>query len=149
MIRIFRQFRSRQAVTLAALLSLAFLGACHSDGGVSANPIAGSYTATRFDVTPTGQPNIDVKGLGGTFAITIAENNTTSGLVFLPAAATGDGDYRFDMAGTAVVTGGTVKFSQPTTDSFVRDLVWTVNGRTLVVSNQQLNGAQFNIVLTR
>jgi hypothetical protein len=129
---------------LAASLLLVAASACSS---TDASPLAGSYVATTFQVTPTGQSMIDVLAQGGTLGISITDDNSTSGTLFVPASVAGTAITE-SMAGTAVQTGNTVRFTQ-SSDTFVRDLTFTVNGSTLQVVNQPLSGATFNVVLTR
>jgi hypothetical protein len=129
---------------LAASLLLA-VTACGSS--TDANPLAGTYVATTFQVTPTGETMIDVLAYGGTLGITIANDNSTSGTLFVPASLAGTAISE-SMAGTAVQTGNTVGFTQ-VSDTFVRSLTLTINGSTLQTVNQPLNGATFTVVLTR
>ena len=129
---------------LAASLFLA-VTACGSS--TDANPLAGSYVATTFQVTPTGESMIDVLAYGGTLGITIANDNSTSGTLFVPASLAGE-VLTESMAGTAVLTGNRVAFTQ-SSNTFVKGLTFTVNGSTLEAMNQALNGATFDVVLTR
>lgn len=112
-------------------------------------PITGTYTATTFRITPTGGNSINVLTQGGALSLTITSTNATSGVLTLPASVTGDAALTESMAGTASRVGNTVRFQQ-SADTFVRDLVWTVNGNTLQANNQVVGGtASFAIVLTR
>ncbi len=129
---------------LAASLLLA-VTACGSS--TDANPLAGNYVATTFQVTPTGATVIDVLAYGGTLGITIANDNSTSGTLFVPASLAGE-VLTESMAGTAVLTGNKVAFTQ-SSSTFVRSLTFTVNGSTLEAMNQALNGAMCDFVLTR
>ena len=144
-----------------AFAAVAMLSACGSDKdptGIDddddndppAGPpaIAGSYTATTFQATPSGQQMIDMLAQGSTLAIVIAENKSTTGALFIPAAITGDVDLAASMNGTAVQAGNSVTFSQ-NADTFVRDLTWTVNGKLLQVVNKTAGGTSFTITLTR
>ena len=130
---------------LAASLLLA-VTACGSSS-TDANPLAGSYVATTFQVTPTGESMIDVLAYGGTLGITIANDNRTSGTLFVPASLAGE-IITESMAGTAVLTGNKVAFTQ-SSNTFVKALTFTINGSTLEAMNQSLNGARFDVVLTR
>jgi len=133
---------------VAALAVIAGSLACGSDGPSAAAALTGTYTATTFQVTPDGQPLIDVLAKGGSLSITFAANDAVSGTVFLPSAVTGAGDFTAAMSGTVVHNGGTVQFQQ-SVDSFVRDLTWTVGTNTLTVTNQHAGTAAFTITLTR
>jgi hypothetical protein len=129
------------------LLAASLLVAASACGSTDASPLAGNYVATTFQVTPTGQSMIDVIAQGGTLGISIADDNSTSGTLFIPASVAGEA-LTESMTGTAVQTGNTVRFTQ-TSDTFVRDLTFTLNGSTLQAVNQVLSGATFNVVLTR
>jgi hypothetical protein len=139
----------RTTALLAAIAAVSLLGAC-GDDPVSTNPIAGTYTATTFMVTPEGTTApIDLKAGGATLTISIAEDNSTTGQLVVPKALTGEAtDFVASMAGTVTSSGGGVVFHQ-TADTFVRDLTWTVSGRTISVSNQVLTGDSYTITLSR
>jgi hypothetical protein len=128
----------------AALITLA--SACGSS--TDANPIAGSYVATTFRVTPTGQSEMNILAQGGSLGITIAHDNGTSGTLFVPASATGDVAFTESMAGTAVQSGSTVTFTQ-SADTFVRNLTFSISGSTLQALNQTPGSATFTVILTR
>jgi hypothetical protein len=141
----------RSARRWAAVLVLAGLGAAcgGSDSTPTVTPpsIVGSYKATVFQVTPTGQPLIDVIARGGTLSLVIAADNSTTGSLSLPPSILGS-PFSANLTGTAVQTGNTVKFQQ-TADTFVRDLTFTVNGTALEAKNQNAGLGTFTIVLTR
>ncbi|NOT06799.1 MAG: hypothetical protein HOP28_01200 [Gemmatimonadales bacterium] len=128
--------------------SLLLLAACGSDHTAPSSPLAGRYTATVFRVTPTGQGEIDVLAAGGTLSITISVTNGTTGLLTVPAALTGAGDFSASMAGSAAILSGGVRFQQ-TEETFVRDLTWTHNGTSLSVTDQVLLTASYTLVLTK
>jgi hypothetical protein len=148
-------FHRRSISRLAAMLAtLACLGAGAACGGsdsptTTTTPpsIIGSYTATTFQVTPTGQPMIDVLAKGGTLSLIIAADNSTTGSLSLPPSILGS-PFSANLTGTAVQTGNTVKFQQ-TADTFVRDLTFTANGTTLEAKNQSAGTGTFTVVLTR
>ncbi|HEV7992389.1 MAG TPA: hypothetical protein VGP25_11235 [Gemmatimonadaceae bacterium] len=140
--------------SIAALAALVVLGATTACGGsgdstAAAPPpsIVGSYVATTFQVTPIGQPAIDVLARGGTLALVIAADNSTTGSLSLPPSILGS-PFSATLTGTAVQTGNTVKFEQ-SADTFVRDLTFTVSGSTLQATNQPAGVGTFTIVLTR
>ncbi|HEX7981110.1 MAG TPA: hypothetical protein VF461_21055 [Gemmatimonadaceae bacterium] len=140
---------ARQRVRVLALVTLssAWLSACGSDTPNQPSSIAGTYTATVFRVTPTGQPTIDVLAQGGSLQITIASDNTASGSLSLPASVAGT-PFTASMTGTVVQSGTTVQFQQ-TADTFVRDLTFAVVGNTLQATNQVAGVGSFTITLTR
>jgi hypothetical protein len=122
--------------------------ACGGDGTGPADSVTGTYVATVFSVTPTGQAPINVLAAGGSLGITIAANNSTSGTLSIPASVTGTTAFTADMAGTALVTSSTVQFQQAA-DSFVRDLTWSRTGTSLTVVAQTAGSASHTITLTR
>ena len=124
-------------------------GACSGDETVgSSNFLAGTYEATLFVVTPTGQSPIDVLAAGGSLSITVEASGATSGTLFVPASVTGEAPLTASMAGTASINALTVEFDQ-TADTFVRDLTWYREGTALTVVNQSAGGATFSISLVR
>lgn len=113
------------------------------------NPIAGTWVATEFGVTPTGQQPVDVLAAGGSLTITIAYNYATSGSLTAPAGVIGVAPA--SMAGTAALnsTHTEVTFTQAA-DTFVRNVTWQRVGNTsLRVSNQITGSASFTVTLTR
>lgn len=132
---------------LAIVLTVIVLATgCGSTG--PASQLTGSYTATVFRVTPTGQGQIDVLAAGGSLMIVIAESGVTTGTLSLPASVAGGSTFTASMSGTATLTGSRVVFAQGA-DSFVRDLDWTLSGSTISVTNQTIQGATYTISLTR
>ena len=134
--------RNRMLSPLLALFALA--SACDSN---DPSPIAGSYEATSFVVTETGEAPIDVLAEGGDLTVTIASNNSTTGTLTVPGSLTGGGDQSFSMNGTAILTGNTVRFEQ-SADTFVRDMTFQIVGNDLhgAFSN---SGVSVAITLTR
>lgn len=140
---------ARRGMHFASLVLLGLLAACGSDDlGPAPLDVAGSYSATVFTVVPDGMPSIDALAEGSTLSIVIAADNAVTGTLALPAAVTGDEAFQANMAGTAVVDGTTVRFTQ-SADSFVRDLTWTIDGTALRVVDQQAGAARFTITLQR
>lgn len=133
---------------LAAVAMLSAVAACGDDGVVDPDPVAGTYTATTFRVTPPAATEINVLTEGGSLTIVIGANSTTTGTLNLPASVTGGTPLQASMAGTVERNGNGVSFDQ-TADTFVRDLNWTVAGNTITVTNQSVGGASYTIVLTR
>jgi hypothetical protein len=143
----------RSAATFATFAAFVLLGTSTScggsDGPTTTTPpsIVGSYKATVFQVTPAGQPMIDVIAKGGTLSLVIAADNSTTGSLSLPPTILGT-PFSATLTGTAVQTGNTVKFQQAA-DTFVRDLTFTVNGTSLEAKNQTAGVGVFTLVLTR
>ena len=133
---------------IATAITLAFLsGGCGNNTDPSVS-LTGTYVATAFSVTPTGQAVINVLAAGGSLTITIAANNTTTGNLSIPASINGGTALSASMEGTATVAGTHVEFQQ-NADTFVRDLTWTFGNNTLSVNNQTAGAAAHTITLTR
>ena len=91
--------------------------------------MAGAYAATTFIYTSTGQAPQNVLAAGGSLAITLGEDGSTTGTLLVPDAITGSGNLIESMEGIFVRTGATLTFDQPA-DTFVRNVTWAI-GRTL------------------
>ncbi len=142
-----RQLIVRTQLIAAACTVVLFSGGC-GDNTDPSDLLAGTYVATVFSVTPTGQAAINVLAAGGSLTIIIAANNTTSGDLFIPASINGGTAFNASMVGTATLTGTNVQFQQ-TADTFVRDLTWAFANNALSVSNQTAGSATHTITLTR
>jgi hypothetical protein len=123
----FSAWRMARYATLAISL-VGFVSACEES--TTPSSIVGTWVATSFQVTQTGQSPMNVLAAGGSLSITIASDNTTSGTLFLPASVTGGSALNASMAGTAVQSGNTIEFNQGA-DTFVRDATWTLVGNTM------------------
>jgi hypothetical protein len=139
-----------QPRSVRAVLTVAYLAiACSSTDTVgTSNLLAGTYVASVFVVTPTGQSAVDVLAAGGSLSITIKTSGTTSGSLNIPSSVTGGAPLTASMAGTAIITSLTVEFDQ-TADTFVRDLIWSRAGTLLTVVDQPAGGASYSITLLR
>ena len=140
---------ARHRVRLLALVTFAsaWVSGCGSDSPSQPSSLAGTYVATVFRVTPTGESTIDVLAAGGSLSVTIASDNTASGSLSIPASVAGT-PFTASMAGTVVQSGSTVQFQQ-TADTFVRDLTFTIVGNTLQATSQVAGAGSFTITLTR
>ena len=132
-------------VLLAAALLFA-VGACRNTA--EPDPIVGTFLATTFTVTPAGQGTLNGLALGGTLGINVANNLVTAGTLLMPPGLTGGATVVASMAGTAMVTGSTVRFAQ-SADTFVRDLTFTLVGTQLQALNQVVAGTRYDLILTR
>jgi hypothetical protein len=119
-------------------------------GGCSTEPseVSGTWVATVFSVTPSGEAPINLLAAGATLTITIDAGNMTTGSLDVPAGVGGPEPFSASMAGTAIVTETTVRFIQAD-DSFVPDLVWSRGALTLTVTNQSVGVDVWTITLTR
>jgi len=134
--------------SLPALLMVVTLAAGCGGTEPSTNPLVGTYSATVFQFTRSGQSATDLLAAGGSMTISINSSNTTSGSLNIPASVTGGAPFVASMAGTAVLSGSTVQFQQAA-DTFIRDLDWTFLGGSLTVTNQLVAGDTYTITLTR
>jgi hypothetical protein len=133
---------------LALTSALMALGACRSDFTSGPDSLVGTYIAPHIFVTPIGGAPMDLVANGATLKIAIAEDNTTSGTLFIPSGVTGGAPLQASMVGAVVRTGDVVTFQQ-TADTFVRDLRWTVYSQTLVVDTQAVDRVIFSVTLER
>lgn len=132
------------------LVSVAVLAAAVvscGDDALSVQDVVGTYTATSFSVTPTGQAAIDVLAGGGSLAITLAGDGSTTGVMAIPASINGGTALLESMAGTFTLTGTTITFDQAA-DTFVRDVDFTVSGRRLHAA-ESLGSAAVDVTLAR
>ena len=133
---------ARNSFSLLAASLLLLAAGCGDDPEVT------TYAATTFQVTQTGQNPTNILAAGGSLTINIFADNSTTGSLFIPASAAGGTTFTANMVGTANFSGTTVTFTQAS-DTFVRDLTFTVVGSTLQVTNQILSGTTYNITLTK
>jgi hypothetical protein len=91
----------------------------------------------------------DVLAKGGSLALVIAADNTTSGSMVIPASLTGGTVFTFNLAGTVARVGNNVTLHL-TTDSFAGHLIWNVYPTELFATPQHIvEGATVLISLTR
>ena len=138
----------RRLRRLALLPALALAAACENSVSIEPDVIPGSYTATSFVVTQTGQPPVDVLARGGSLLINIAANDSISGLLVLPAGVPGSQAGTADMKGMLIRrTDGTFQFDQAE-NTFVEALVWQ-QFTDAFVSTSFLVNTQFQITLRK
>lgn len=139
---------NRVAYALLPLLLITF-GACH--GSTAPDPLAGTWLASTFQITPSGQGRKDVLVAGGTLGVNIVPIDSTflsTGTAIIPGSVTGGLPTQVNLGGTVVEFGNTVRFAT-TTPSFVQDLAFTLVENRLEAVNQVVAGTIYNIVLTR
>jgi hypothetical protein len=142
-------FHPVRRLVLAAVSAFAVASACSNDVSIEPDVLAGSYVATSFLVTPSGQPTVDVIAKGGALSITIAADSSTTGLLSLPAGVLSSQGGTASMAGKVSQRGdGTFRFEQPSADTFVESLVWQQFTGALV-STSFLSNTQFQITLRK
>jgi hypothetical protein len=132
---------------IAAFFALLLVATSACSGSTDLDPLEGTWLATTFRITPTGQGQKDVLAAGGTLGVNVAHNFVTAGTVIIPAAVTGV-PVTASLAGAAVKTGNTVRFAA-NADSFMRDLIFTLVENRLEAVNQVVAGTNYNIILTR
>ena len=136
-------------LVLAVLPAFAFATGCENDVSIDPDVLAGSYTATSFLVTPSGQPTVDVIAKGGALSITIASDSTTTGLLSLPAGVLSPQGGTASMAGVVRrAADGTFRFDQPSADTFIESLDWQQFTGALVSTSFVVN-TQFQITLRK
>ena len=107
-------YRRLRALTVASLMCVG----CGSDPvALTLEDVAGAYEATSF----VGG-GYDVLAEGGNLTMTLGVDGSVSGSMFIPATA--GGPFSADLAGTFVISGRNLTFSQ-SADTFVRDVTWT------------------------
>ena len=138
-----RRFR-RLALVPALLLAVA----CENSVSIQPDILAGSYAATSFVVTQTGQPSVDVLAKGGSLTINIAADSSTTGTLVLPAGVPGGQAGTADMKGKIFRrSDGTFQFDQ-TENTFVEALVWQQFTDALVSTSFLIN-TQVQITLRK
>jgi hypothetical protein len=140
----------RRLRRLAVLPALAFAGSCGDlSTSVVADVIPGTYAATDFHVTPPGQPIVDVISAGGSITVTVAEDLSTDGTLFLPAGLISSQAIQASMAGKLVQKSDGMWFFQQSSNTFMRLLLWQQFTDAFVTTTQHEDGTKFQIVLQK
>jgi len=126
---------------------LCALASCGGDP-VGVGAIIGAYVATTFTLTQGSQAPTDVLAAGGSLNITLGGDGSTTGQLSIPASLNGGSALIASMAGTFSLSGTTVTFDQAA-DTFVRDIDFTVSGRTLQGAAVFPNAVAISVTLTR
>lgn len=107
----------------------------------SASNRIGAFTTTEGGVTT------DWLAEGATIEITLNENGTTTGNLFIPDAS---GDIDEDLTGTWDQSGGTLTLSHPA-DTFLRDMEFQVEDENTIRADRtfQDNGVRIQVTLVR
>ena len=136
-------------VAIALVPGLFLATSCNNDLSIEGDVLAGNYVATSFLVTPNGQPTVDVISKGGSLAITIAADSTTTGILSLPAGVLSPQGGTASMAGRVTQrVNGAFRFTQPTEDTFIEQLDWQQFTGALV-STSFISNTQFQITLRK
>jgi hypothetical protein len=130
---------------VAALAVL--LGACDSP---TANPTvasaSGEYQASTLSFTQGGQ-TYDFLAAGAKLTMSLKQDGTTTGELFLPGVDEDGGDVREDLAGQWTLRADTVRFSQ-SADTFLRDVPFVVR-RGRLTAEYGSDGARIEVVLRK
>jgi hypothetical protein len=116
--------RYSSAGLLAAGLALLACGGEGTPFSPTVETVAGSYQATTLTATQ-GSTTVNLLQGGGSLTLNLLEDGTTTGRLFVPGAGETGGDLDVDLIGTWTLTGSTVTFDQPNSDTFVRDMSFT------------------------
>jgi hypothetical protein len=136
----------RTGLMLFSLVGLPAVLSCGDETGPN-EAIAGTYTASTFTVTPTGEAPQDALAAGASMQIFLASNGTTTGTLTVPPTLTGGAPIEASMDGTFSRAGNTVTFDQ-LADTFVRDATWTLGTNTLSTTFVASDGT-IEVTLTR
>jgi hypothetical protein len=139
----------RRLRRFAIVPALAIAGSC-GDLSTSVIPdvIPGTYAASSFRVTPPGQPIVDVIAAGGSLTITVAEDLSTDGTLFIPGGLISSQAVQASMAGKLVQKSDGTWFFQQNANTFMRLLIWQ-QFTDAFVSTTLLAGTQFQIALQK
>ena len=80
--------------------------------------VVGTYEAVEFTAAADGDTT-DQLARGATLEITLADDGSTVGSLFVPGGAEDGGDFQADLAGSWALDAGTVTFEQDA-DTFIR-----------------------------
>jgi hypothetical protein len=135
---------------LAILPALAVAGSCGElSTSVIPDVIPGTYAATSFRVTPPEQQTVDVIAAGGSLTVTVAQDFSTDGTLFLPAGLISSQPIQASMAGKLVQKADGTWFFQQNANTFMRLLIWQQFTDALVTTTLLEDGTQFQIALQK
>jgi hypothetical protein len=136
--------RASAALVGAFALTLAACG----DNGPTAptqQAVAGTYIATTL-LTTTGGVTTNQLAAGATITLTLNADGTTSGRIFVPASTTPQLDQ--PLTGTWSFFNATDIDLASNTDTFLRDMLFTVTGNALL-GDQTFGATRIQVVLTK
>ena len=136
----------RASTALACAIALT-IGACGDNGPnvPTQQSVAGTYMATTFLAT-TGGVTTNMLTSGASVTLILGADGTTSGRLFVPASVAPQVDA--SLTGTWTFFSPTDIDISSTTDTFLRDMLFTVSGNTLV-GDQTFNATRIQVVLTK
>ncbi len=133
-------------------------GACDDGTSLDLDPsmavVAGAYTAEgsfgtiQFTTTTAGSPEVtDWLAAGASLVMTLSQDGTTSGRIFIPGADEDGGDFDEDLVGTWSLDDGVVTLDQPA-DTFLRDMPFSyANG--VLTGEETFSDTTIRVVLQR
>jgi len=136
----------RASAALACAFALT-IAACGDSGPTvpTQQSVAGTYAATTFLAT-TGGVTTNLLTSGASVTLILGADGTTSGRLFIPASVTPQVDT--PLTGTWTFFSATDIDLASNSDTFLRDMLFTVAGNTLV-GDQTFNATRIQIVLTK
>jgi len=136
----------RASAAMACALALT-IAACGDNGvdGPTPKSVVGTYAATTFMAT-AGGVTTNLLTSGASVTLILGADGTTSGRLFVPASVTPQVDA--SLAGTWTFSGPTDIDLASNTDTFLRDMVFSVSGNTLV-GDQTFGATRIQVVLTK
>jgi hypothetical protein len=135
------------------VFSLATLAGCGGDDdstGPTPESVAGTYHATRIELTFAGSSvALDALELGTSVEIVLTPQGTTTGTLIVPPVLSENGidQESIDLTGTYTISGNTLTFHGQG-DSFISDVPWTIGNGTLTARRTDA-GETIEVTLTR
>lgn len=134
--------RATAALVFAMSMSIAACG--KDDSPASPLTVAGTYTATQFTTTTAGVITNQLAA-GASVTLVLGTDGAAGGRLFVPASTTPAIDV--SLTGTWAYSNGDIDLTSPT-DTFLRDMLFTVSGNTLV-GDQTFGATRIQIILTK
>ena len=138
-----QQFRHATAALVCAM-SMSIVACSKDDGPVSPLTVAGTYTATQLTTT-TGGVTTNQLAAGATVTLVLNADGSAGGRLFVPASTIPGVDVSLN--GTWGYSNGDVDLTS-TADTFLQDMLFRVEGNTLV-GDQTFGTTRIQIVLTK
>lgn len=144
----------RRVLAASPVIVLALVSACGDDpvgpDGVTRTDITRSFAATTF-TTRIGGLTIDQLARGSIFNVTLREDGTTTGRLFVPGGGEGGGDLDENLAGTFTFDDSSdeVTFAQAS-ETFVGNVTFTASrsgGVVQLEAEETLDGTTVHVVL--